>query len=234
MKSVVLCVLMFVLAIVVWPAERSSKTEIQDAIKKLAAQPNYSWVSTVLTAAPTTSVPQGPTEGKTERDGFTYFRLNVGDSPVEAALHGSKSAIKTDGNWEAAGELQGDRQWMARRLSTFKAPVAESEELLAKSANLKREKAGIYSGDLTSEGVRELLSSRSRTGDLNSVRGRGMGTVRFWIQNGSLAKYEFRLQGQMISQGQQIFDVDRTTTVEIKDAGSTRVQVPEEAKKKLQ
>jgi hypothetical protein len=33
--------------------------------------------------------------------------------------------------------------------------------------------------------------------------------------------------------GQQNFDVNRTTTVEIKDVGSTNVQVPDEAKQKL-
>lgn len=234
MKRILSWVLAAICVPAAWPAETGNKAEIQNAIKKLADQANYSWTSTVVITAPTTSVPQGPTEGKTEREGYTYFRLNVGDTPVEAAMRGRKSAIKIDGQWQSGAELQNDRQWMARRLSSFKAPVAESEELLARTVNLKREKAGIYSGDITAEGVRDLLSSRSRTGDLNSVRGRGKGAVRFWLQNGSLAKYEFRLQGQMIGQNQLIFDVDRTTTVDIKDVGSTRFQLAEEARKKLE
>lgn len=46
-----------------------------------------------------------------------------------------------------------------------------------------------------------------------------------------LSKYEFTLQGKVNYQGNDI-DIDRTTTVEVKGIGSTKVSVPEEAKKK--
>ena len=47
-----------------------------------------------------------------------------------------------------------------------------------------------------------------------------------------LAKYEFKVSGKVTFNGNDR-DVERTTTVEIKDIGSTRVDVPEAAKKKL-
>jgi len=55
--------------------------------------------------------------------------------------------------------------------------------------------------------------------------------VKFWAKEGVLSKYEFKLQGKMSFNGNDT-DVDRTTTVEIKDVGTTKVTVPEEAKKK--
>ena len=51
-------------------------------------------------------------------------------------------------------------------------------------------------------------------------------------KDGVLSKFEFKVTGTMNFNGNDI-DVDRTTTVEIKDVGNTKVEVPEGAKKKL-
>ena len=56
--------------------------------------------------------------------------------------------------------------------------------------------------------------------------------MKFWIKDGLLTKYEFKVQGKVTIGGNDR-DVDRTSTVEIKDVGSTKVDVPDEAKKKL-
>ena len=56
--------------------------------------------------------------------------------------------------------------------------------------------------------------------------------MKFWLKDGLLTKYEFNVKGTMSFNGNE-FDNDRTTTVEIKNVGSTKVEVPEEAKKKL-
>jgi hypothetical protein len=59
------------------------------------------------------------------------------------------------------------------------------------------------------------------------------GSVKFWIKDGDLVKYEFKVQGT-IRFNETDVDIDRTTTVEIKDVGKTKVDVPEEAKKAVQ
>jgi hypothetical protein len=59
------------------------------------------------------------------------------------------------------------------------------------------------------------------------------GSVKFWLKDGTLSKYETKVSGKINFNGNER-DVDRTTTVEIKDVGTTKVEVPEEAKKKLQ
>ena len=43
---------------------------------------------------------------------------------------------------------------------------------------------------------------------------------------------EFKVTGKVDFNGNEI-DVDRTTTVEVKEVGTTKVNVPEAAKKKL-
>ena len=56
--------------------------------------------------------------------------------------------------------------------------------------------------------------------------------MKFWLKDGALSKYEFKLKGTVDFNGTDV-DVDRTTTVEIKDVGTTKISVPEAATKKL-
>jgi hypothetical protein len=217
-------------------AETPAALEIRKAIQNLDNQSSYTWISTPKSELPGASSQQGPTEGKAEKGGYTYFKLKIADNTVEAALKGDKSAIKTESAWESSDALEGDRAWIGRRLKSFAAPVAEAADLLSKSTRLKQEKAGLYSGDLTSEGVKELMTARSRAaaaGPANAPR-ETKGWVKFTVKDGALAKYEFNLQGKVIGQDFQEHDINRTTTVQIQHAGSTAIVVPEEAKKKLQ
>ena len=47
-----------------------------------------------------------------------------------------------------------------------------------------------------------------------------------------LTKYQYNVQGT-INRNDEDVDIDRTTTVEIKDVGTTKITVPEEAKNKM-
>ena len=49
-----------------------------------------------------------------------------------------------------------------------------------------------------------------------------------------LSKYQYKVQGKLtVGEDKREVEINRTTTVEIKDLGSTKVKLPEEAKKKL-
>jgi len=140
-------------------AEADSKSDVQQAIRKLSGKPNYSWTSTPKTEGAGQNWRQGPTEGKTEKGGYTYAAFTFNDTEVELAFHGDKSAIKRSGEWESADELEGgNNAWIGRRLKAFKPPAGEAEDLLGKAKSLKKEDGGIYSGGLTEEGVKELFS----------------------------------------------------------------------------
>ena len=57
--------------------------------------------------------------------------------------------------------------------------------------------------------------------------------MKFWIKDGALTKYEYNVQGKVMGREDQEMSINRTTTIEIKDAGKTKLTLPEDAKKKL-
>jgi hypothetical protein len=87
-----------------------------------------------------------------------------------------------------------------------------------------------YSGDLTEEGATSYVRF-GRGGDGSTVSN-AKGSVKFWLKDGVISKYEYKVKGTVTSNGNDR-EVDRATTVEIKDVGTTKVDVPAEAKKKL-
>jgi hypothetical protein len=69
-------------------------------------------------------------------------------------------------------------------------------------------------------------------GDGSIQNSKPKGSVEFRVKDGQLTKFEFKLTGKADFNGNE-FDVDRDTTIEISDVGATKVEVPAEAKKKL-
>jgi hypothetical protein len=203
------------------------KDDVKAAAKKLADQPNYSWVSTPK-SADGSNLPTGPTEGKTEKNGFTYFALTVNNNQVEAAFKGDKSAINMDGTWVGVGDIPSDREWVANRLRSFKAPGPEVVQLLDKITDVKKNSDGTYEGKLTTEAVQQVLAFRSNQATVKESKG----LAKFWVKDGMLSKYELNIDAQVEFQGESR-PVNRTTTVEIKDIGSTKLDVPADAKSKL-
>jgi hypothetical protein len=57
--------------------------------------------------------------------------------------------------------------------------------------------------------------------------------LKMWVKDGVLNKITTHVTGTINFNGEDR-DIDRTTTVEISDIGSTKVELPDEAKKKLE
>ena len=207
-------------------ADSSPKDDITSAAKKLADKANYSWKTTVVVPESARFRP-GPTEGKTEKDGFTHLTISFGDNTTQAVLKADKGAARNpDGDWQSIAELEGEegpRRFLGRMLRNFKTPAAQAGELASGAKELKKD-GDVYSGDLTDEGAK----AQFRFGSVSNPKG----SVKFWLKDGALSKYEFKVQGKVDFNGNEI-DVDRATTVEIKDVGTTKLEVPEAAKKKL-
>jgi hypothetical protein len=168
--------------------------------------------------------------------------MSFGDNVSEAVLKGTNGAIKTpDNGWQSLAEAAKDDgggpnpgMFLARMLQNFKAPAEQAADLAGQVKDLKKDTNGI-SGDLTEESAKTLLMFRPRGGNGGGegpTVSNAKGSVKFWIADGKLARYQFHVQGTMSFNGNDR-DVDRTTTVEIKDVNATKVAVPDEAKKKL-
>jgi hypothetical protein len=211
-----------------------SKDDLTAAIKKLGDKENYSWRTTVEVPE-TARFKPGPTEGMAEKDGYTLIKMSFGDNETKAVFKGDKgAAINPDGEWQSLADLanaEGPARFMGAMLRNFKAPVDQATQLAGFAKELKKD-GDVYSSDLTEEGAKTFLSFRRRSGGDAPNITNPKGTVRFWIKDGMLTKYVFNVKGTVSFNGNDI-DQDRTSTVEIKDVGSTKVTVPEEAKKKL-
>ena len=207
------------------------KSEVNDAVKKLGAQPNYSWTFTPKTEGSAAAAKQGPIEGKTEKDGVTYLKGALGDISFEAATKGSKYAVNYAGEWVMVEEDDEDTGRIAQRLNAVKNPLAAAEELAGKAKELKQEPDGLYSSELTAAGAKELFG---RLGKRAAEAPEAKGSVKFWIKDGLLTKYEFSVKGTITVGGdKREVNLSRTVVIEFKDVGSTKVTLPDEARKKL-
>jgi hypothetical protein len=231
MKKQILCIATAALTASLFAAD--SKEEVTAAAKKLGEKGNYSWKTTVVVPESAQFKP-GPTEGKTEKDGFTHVKFSFRDNTTEVVIKGDKGAFTNqEGEWRTAAEAEGEQgpgRFMAGMVRNFKAPAAQAADIAATAKELKKD-GDAYSGALTEDGAKTLMRFRRGGGDGPAISN-AKGSVKFWFKDGVLAKYEFKVSGSMEFNGNNI-DVDRTTTTEIKDVGTTKVEVPDGAKKKL-
>lgn len=215
-------------------AESTPNETVAMAAKALGEKANYSWTATVVVPEGAQFKP-GPTEGKSEKGGITFVSMSFGQGTTEFAIKGDKSAVKMrDDGWQSLSELdsaEGPGRFFGAMVKSFKAPAAQAADMAASAKDLKMD-GDAYSGTLPEEEAKALLSFRRRGGDGPSVTN-PKGSVKFWVKDGALSKYEFKVTGTVEWNGNS-FDSDRTTTVEIKDVGTTKVTVPDEAKKKLE
>lgn len=209
----------------VFAADSSPKDTVLAAARKLGEQANYSWKSTVAVPEGSQFRP-GPTEGQTEKGGFTHVTATMGENKTEAVMKGDKAAVLSEGDWKLASEIdssQGRGRGIARLVQNFKAPAVLAADLANATKELKQD-GDTIAGSLTEEGAK----TQFRMGNAKNATG----SVKFWVKDGALTKYEVKAKGTVERNGNET-EVDRTTTVEIKDVGTTKVEVADGAKKKL-
>ena len=199
----------------------------------------------------------GSTSGKTDKDGFTIITYTMGENTSEAVLKGEKVAVKSGDEWKTGDELTADNadaannrnpgRSLAQRAQRTKLPAVDAQELVSKVSALKKD-GDAYSGELTADAVKQMNTfgggGRRPGGNAAATPPAGpdtsglKGTAKFWVKDGVLSKYETHITGKMSFAGRQggqarEIDVNRTTTVEIKDVGATKLEIPAEARKKL-
>jgi hypothetical protein len=215
-------------------ANAAPKDELTAAAKKLADKDNYAWKQTTENAGGG-GFGGGTSEGKTEKDGYLWLSMTMRDNTIEAVKKGEKGAIKTQDGWQSISEATsgdpGPATFIARRVQSFKAPAAQVQDLVDKVKELKQD-GDAYSGDLTEDGAKTQLMFGGRGGGNGPEISGAKGSVKFWVKDGLLSKYEIKVKGTVSFNGNDR-DVDRTTTTVIKDVGTTKITVADEVKKIL-
>ncbi len=237
-KTIVFATLGIFSASILFAAD-DAKADVKAAAKKLGDKNNYSWTSTAKMegggggGGGGRGFGGGPTDGQFA-DGIVYLKSTFGDRTMHTAAKGEKVIFKGEDEWEVADDgAQGPGAFAARRMRTFKAPAAEAADLVDKAQSLKSAE-GVISGDLTEAGAKSFLTFGGRRQNADAPGPKdAKGSVKFWVKDGELTKYEYNVQGKITGREDNEITINRTTTVEIKDAGKTKLTLPDEAKKKF-
>jgi hypothetical protein len=247
-------ILFSMMVLVAGPLLAAPKDDVKAAADALGNAANYTWQTTVDMGA-NSPFQMGPTDGKTEKGGFTTVSMSMMDNTSTVVLKGTNAAVQSpDNGWQTVAEATagdggggggfggGPGMFAVRQAQNLKLPAVEAASLVDLAGDLKAD-SGKITGDLTTDGAKAQLSMGGRGrrggGGPGSPGGGGpevtnpKGTVTFWITDGKLTKYSFHVSGSM-SFGGNDMEMDRTTTVAIKDVGTTKVEVPADAKKKLE
>jgi hypothetical protein len=230
-------------------AHADAKEDATAAAQKLGDAQNYSWKQTVESAGGGGGRGGfGNMEGKTEKGGVTMTSAQRGDNTVVTYRKGDKVVMQNpDGDWMTAEEMaaaraaNGNGGGGGQRRGRggppqFRLPAETASDLISKANDLAAAD-GVITGNLSEDAIKQLLAGgRGRRGggaggtppEISNAKG----TVKVWTKDGAISKFEYHVTGTVSRNGNDT-DVDRTTTVEITDVGSTKIDVPEAAAKKL-
>ena len=232
MKTKILLVAATMLTSSLLVAQAGPADDVTSAAQKLGGEANYSWKMTVVVPADSRFKP-GPSEGKTEKSGVTYVKMSFRENTTEIYMEGTNAVLTDpDGGWQtladAASDDQGPGRFMVGMVRNFKTPDLQAADLVADAQDLE-ETNGAYASALSTDGAKKLMTFR-RGG--NATVSNPAGTVMFWVSNGELTKFEYHVTG-MMNFGDNDVPVDRDTTVEISDVGTTKIEVPDDVKSKM-
>jgi hypothetical protein len=212
------------------------KDDVTSAAQKLEAGSNYTWHIAVTVPEGSRFKP-GPTDGKLDGS-LADVKMSFGDNHTEFIKAATNAAITDpdDGSWEKLSDVDtsGPGRFIVGMVQNFKSPAAQAADLVADMQSLQQN-GNAYTGALTEEGAKNLLSfGRGRRGGGNNPPPvtNPSGTATFWIDDGKLTKFEYHVKGTMTFRD-NTFPVDRDTIVTISDVGTSKIDVPADAKKFL-
>jgi hypothetical protein len=223
---------------VVWAADAPPASQVSDAIAKLKAATNYSWTVTTVTPADAPFTPP-PIKGQKEGGGFARFSTQFGDNTAEAILKGDKVVFKGEEGWQLAAAGGGfSPDTFALHLARNGTAGDEAGIILKGVKELKALDGGAMGGDLSAATATDLLTFGPRHSDAKAdpempgPKG-AKGSAKFWVKDGALVKYQTHLTGTVSFNGNDTV-LDFTRTTEIQEVGTTKMDIPAEAKKKLE
>lgn len=216
--------------------------DVRSAARKLSEAANYSWTATSEIEGGQWT--PAPVKGKAIKGGAAVITSERDGTTTTAVLQGTQGVVSTDDGWKTAEELRqaagggggGNRGGMrAGALLRNPLPAATLVQLAEKTKDLKAGDGGSVSGELSEAGAKEfaLMGRGGRPGGQTPPEPKNAkGSVQFWLKDGQVQKARLKVSATLTMNGEDR-DMVRTTTWEIRDVGSTTVEVPAEAKKRL-
>jgi len=242
----------FISLLSVLSAYAAPADDLAAAAKKLSAAANYSWTSTTEIA--NSQFPAMPVEGVAEKDGFTVVTRTFNDNKSQTVRKGTQVVMQNrDGDWMTGEEMRaqfagggggggggGQRGGGGRggfgggMFGGVTNPAETVASLAAKIKELKSVDGALVATASGEEATALLAPAGGRGGQGGGFAPKYSSvTVKFWLKDGAVAKYTTHSVGTMTLPNGDDREIDATTTVEFKNVGTTKVEVPEAAKKKL-
>jgi hypothetical protein len=207
------------------------------AAKKLGDAPNFAWTVTLEFAnAPLAAM---HSNGVTEKDGYSVITTEFSGNTRQTVRKGEQTVMQNrDGQWMTLEELRqqagGARGGFVMMGGGARMDFAKDAAKLAGQLKDVKVVDGAVTGTLSAEDAAPLLTfGRGGQAGGPPPPKNAAGNAKFWLKDGQLVKYAVNAKGTVSSPNGDVRDIDLTTTTEIKNVGSTKVTVPEEAKKKL-
>jgi hypothetical protein len=186
-------------------------------------------VSTPKTEGSTSGRALSPVEGKVEKD-LSYFKGTLSDNPFEVAIRGEKLVLNATGDWLTPAEFGAETQ-VSKLRQTLRKPGEEITKLWEDVGTWKKDGDTQYSGDLQPSAAKALFALLGRRA---AAAPSAEGLLKVWVKDGQLARYEVRVKGKITAgEEKKEVEISRTITVEIRNVGSTKIELPEQALKKL-
>ncbi len=241
---------LMVVAALALMAGRAADEELDKAAAKAAEMGNYSCTVTVKMDGMGGG---GGGEGR----GAQPVEINVkADAPIhlksgeiEAYRKGDVLVAKDGETWkrverpergQGGGGERPDRRTMAvQRLRGVRAPHEVLKDLKSSAfKEVKREDtegSKVFSGDLTEEALKALRPAGRRGGGADRPAPKSTGTAKIWVNgDGVVTKYEVHVETTFKDRNDEDVTTKFTSTVEIKDVGSTKYDVPADAAKQFE
>jgi hypothetical protein len=215
-------------------------SKLKGAIQKLNESTGYTWAYST-TAGPGDRMVTVPREGRLEAPGLMHLttRARNAENESEFIIQNGKMVIRTKDGWKTSDELIRESGQGATATSSYvreaeksKPAGEEMAELLRNLENLREESGGWISGSIKAGFLDQQLRRGARNAATEiSVVG-ASGTVRVLVRDGVVSQCVTRIQAKVATVDRQSI-VDRSTVIDFRNIGSTRIVVPDEARKKL-
>lgn len=222
-------------AVIVLTLGQDAAAELGKAAEGIAGLANYTFKIDLTTDAGKNK-PSGSMECFYDKDVGMYCkgqRLEVVKIGDKVAVKGGKNAAEWTAVSLAEGKADKDQKRLSGLVKSIKLPGEELAGIEKKLKSVAKAADGdltVYSGDLTDEAARDMLSAGRR--GKNPTAG---GSMKIFVDaQGRIVKYQLEGSIKTTNKDGRDVEVKYSKTVELSNAGSTKVEIPEEAKKALE
>ena len=218
--------------------------ELQQAIRKLAAARNFSWISMTLEETEGKGAKLAEVmEGQWDRDAGCRLSNPKSKSAGEAYLRGDRMALLLQDGWKgmeakvpAPGAGKPDKTLkQAFEFIRSRSPLDELRSYLGRVENLTLRDNGLYSGTYAAIDVPVLIERALAAGRQLTDWVDPEARINLRIQDGLLASFELVISGReaKLKKGQPVHTL-LAMSVDFSSVGTTEVEIPEEVRKLLQ